>query len=217
MYSIFLIDDQSAGSYARLLSAFSDHPVLHRSELDENVLLRFDWASVGLSRRSNWYQYGFFGPQGPIPNKPVSGAAVRQAADFIVRRLGIATDANPQTGTVVIFSRKGNRLILNEGDLKVALQQGRRKKVVLARLEDMPVKAIIELMTHADAAIGMHGSILILTMFMKPHAQVIEMFPFGVPPENYTPYKTLANLPGMDLKYDAWKVRIGISCLLAHF
>jgi protein O-mannose beta-1,4-N-acetylglucosaminyltransferase len=34
---------------------------------------------------------------------------------------------------------------------------------------------------------------------------VIEMFPYGVPSIHYTPYKALANLPGMDLVYRAWE------------
>ena len=49
--------------------------------------------------------------------------------------------------------------------------------------------------------IGMHGSILIMTMFCRRGTVFLELFPFGVPPENYTPYKTLAGLSGMGIVY----------------
>lgn len=35
----------------------------------------------------------------------------------------------------------------------------------------------------------------------------LEMFPFGVPSNNYLPYKTMAELPGMDIVYRAWENR----------
>jgi hypothetical protein len=43
-------------------------------------------------------------------------------------------------------------------------------------------------------------------MFCRRGTVVIEMFPFAVPSEHYTPYKTMSELPGMDLIYRAWEV-----------
>jgi len=54
--------------------------------------------------------------------------------------------------------------------------------------------------------VGMHGSILILNMFLPRNALSVELYPYAVPPENYTPYRTMAHLPGMELKYVAWVV-----------
>ena len=53
----------------------------------------------------------------------------------------------------------------------------------------------VKVLSAADLAIGMHGSMLIMAMFLKPGSGLLELFPFGVPAENYTPYKTLAQLP----------------------
>ena len=52
----------------------------------------------------------------------------------------------------------------------------------------------------------MHGSILALAMFLPPRSAVVELFPYGVPPQDYTPYRTLAELPHMQLAYGAWQV-----------
>lgn len=45
-------------------------------------------------------------------------------------------------------------------------------------------------------AIGLHGSLLIMSMFLPTTAVLVELFPYAVPADNYTPYRTLAQLPG---------------------
>ena len=61
--------------------------------------------------------------------------------------------------------------------------------------------------TRAQLAVGMHGAILALAMFLPQGAAVVELFPYGVPAAHYTPYRTLAELPGLGLTYRAWEVR----------
>ena len=56
-------------------------------------------------------------------------------------------------------------------------------------------------------AVGMHGSILALAMFMPAGGALVELFPYGVPASHYTPYRTLAELPHLQLAYRAWEVR----------
>lgn len=51
----------------------------------------------------------------------------------------------------------------------------------------------------------MHGSVLIMSLFMPRRSVLIELYPYAVPPEGYTPYKTLAGLKGMNLVYRPWK------------
>jgi protein O-mannose beta-1,4-N-acetylglucosaminyltransferase len=51
----------------------------------------------------------------------------------------------------------------------------------------------------------MHGSLLTLAMFCRRGTVLLEMFPFGVPSKDYLPYKTLAELTGMDIVYRAWE------------
>jgi hypothetical protein len=55
----------------------------------------------------------------------------------------------------------------------------------------------VAIISTADVAIGLHGSILVLSLFLPPGAMLIELFPYAVPPENYTPFRTLVTLPGM--------------------
>jgi protein O-mannose beta-1,4-N-acetylglucosaminyltransferase len=51
----------------------------------------------------------------------------------------------------------------------------------------------------------MHGSLLTLSMFCRRGTVLLEMFPYAVPSEDYLPYKTMAELPGMDIVYRAWE------------
>ena len=34
---------------------------------------------------------------------------------------------------------------------------------------------------------------------------MLELYPYAVPSRNYTPYRTLAHIPGMGLRYYAWE------------
>ena len=52
------------------------------------------------------------------------------------------------------------------------------------------------MLSRAVLAVGMHGSLLIMAAFLPPGAALLELYPFGVPAENYTPYRTMAGLPG---------------------
>lgn len=52
--------------------------------------------------------------------------------------------------------------------------------------------------------VSMHGAELILSMFLPEYSVVIELFPYGIPPENYTPYKTLTKIKGINLIYRSW-------------
>ncbi|KAG5459960.1 MAG: hypothetical protein BJ554DRAFT_8058 [Olpidium bornovanus] len=68
---------------------------------------------------------------------------------------------------IVIFSRTLNRNILNEPELANALRdQFPFLKVVIIRLEETPIPTIIRVLERPRVAVGMHGSILILAMFM---------------------------------------------------
>ncbi|KAJ3196128.1 Protein O-linked-mannose beta-1,4-N-acetylglucosaminyltransferase 2 [Dinochytrium kinnereticum] len=42
-------------------------------------------------------------------------------------------------------------------------------------------------------------------MFCRRGTVMIEMFPYAVPSDHYTPYKTMSELPGMALIYRAWE------------
>ncbi|KAI9205207.1 uncharacterized protein BJ171DRAFT_423562, partial [Polychytrium aggregatum] len=109
------------------------------------------------------------------------------------------------TDIIVILSRRGNRLIVNEDDLAERLHERYGLEVVFVRNEDHGFEEQVAFMRRARVVLGMHGSLLIMGMFCKRGAIMIELFPYGVPSENYTPYRTMAHLPGMLVSYRAWE------------
>lgn len=105
----------------------------------------------------------------------------------------------------MVFSRYHNRLILNEAEVILALAQEFQMRVVTVSLEDQTFSSIVQVISGAAMLVSMHGAQLITSIFLSRGAAVVELFPYGVNPEQYTPYKTLASLPGMDLHYVAWR------------
>ncbi len=117
--------------------------------------------------------------------------------------------------SIVIFSRTKNRLILNEDDMYSRLSATYGLPVRLVRMEQMtPIEQVAAVRTAA-VAVGMHGALLAMALFLPPGAILIELFPYGVPAENYTPYKTMAGLRGMHLTYRSW-VNMDASKSIAH-
>ncbi|KAJ3349966.1 Protein O-linked-mannose beta-1,4-N-acetylglucosaminyltransferase 2 [Entophlyctis luteolus] len=106
---------------------------------------------------------------------------------------------------IIILSRTRNRLILNEAEFAQELERKFKHQVMLVRNEDHSFEEQIILMRRAKVVIAMHGSILIMGMFCRKGTVILELYPWAVPSENYTPYKTMAELHGMGLVYRAWE------------
>ena len=197
----------------QLLTSFK--PLLLGDLVEGGRPVCFQEAYVGVSKATTWYQYGFHQPQGPIPGASVTALEVRQFTDFIKTRLGVEgrsesldvteSPAKSDAGTIVLFTRKFNRLILNELELTLSLAQELQMKVVTISIENHSLEHIIATVSRAAILISMHGSLLSLAMFLPPGAIVIELFPYAVNPNHYTPYKTLAELRGMGILYKAWR------------
>lgn len=205
-----------------------------RQDQTTRMPICFRDAVVGNSKLGSWYTYGFLEPQGPIPNKTVSGLMIREVASYLIRRFhlplwneaairGIVGDLKTIIADrkkrgkrdiihrnisdhhyITIFSRRLDRLIINEDEMAKELQKYYGLEVRYVRIEDMHLLDQISILKNTVIAIGVHGSALILSMFLPPGALLVELFPYRVPTENYTPYKTLCNLPGIRLAYRAW-------------
>lgn len=172
--------------YGKIFRLFSDHPLRLRidAEKPDRPITRFVDAVVGqnkIGRRDasyvdfmtrdehfvslvsigTWYQYGFGGPQGPIANKTVNGYHVRQTSNFIVYRLGLDPHFSRTPDTIVIFSRKSNRLLVNEEEIAKRLTATFDMETVFVRMEDHTFKEQIAILRRTKVAIGMHGSIMI--------------------------------------------------------
>ncbi|KAG9345055.1 hypothetical protein JZ751_009596 [Albula glossodonta] len=101
-------------------------------------------------------------------------------------------------GKLLCFTKSYAELIL-------ALAQEYQMRVVTVSLEEQSIADIIRTISRASMLVSMHGAQLVTSLFLPRGAAVVELFPYGVNPEHYAPYRTLASLPGMDLQYVAWR------------
>lgn len=194
----------------RLLS--NKQPLLKEQLRNFGKLMCFTKSYVGLSKMTTWYQYGFVQPQGPKANILISGNELRQFTSYLMEKLNITKEeekegmsAEEKDQYIVVFSRYHTRLILNEAEVILALAQEFQMRVVTVSLEDQSFSSIVQVISGAAMLVSMHGAQLVTSIFLSRGAAVVELFPYGVNPEQYTPYKTLASLPGMDLQYVAWR------------
>jgi protein O-mannose beta-1,4-N-acetylglucosaminyltransferase len=195
------------GAHFDLYKLLSPKQPLLRAQLKAlGRLLCFSHAFVGLSKITTWYQYGFVQPQGPKANILVSGNEIRQFARFMTEKLNVSHAGAPLGEEyILVFSRTQNRLILNEAELLLELAQEFQMKTVTVSLEDHAFADVVRLVSNASMLVSMHGAQLVTALFLPRGATVVELFPYAVNPDHYTPYKTLAMLPGMDLQYVAWR------------
>ncbi|KAM4028564.1 protein O-linked-mannose beta-1,4-N-acetylglucosaminyltransferase 2 isoform 1-T4 [Anomaloglossus baeobatrachus] len=203
---LFFMEGWGEGSHFDLYKVMSNKLPLFKEQLKTlGRLLCFTKSYVGLTKITTWYQYGFVQPQGPKANILVSGNEIRHFAKFILGKLNISTDQSASEDYIVLFSRTMDRLIVNEAELLLALAQEFQMKTITVSLEDHSFPDIVRLISNASMLVCMHGAQLVLSLFLPKGAAVVELFPYGVNPDHYTPYKTLATLPGMELQYVAWQ------------
>lgn len=91
--------------------------------------------------------------------------------------------------------------------LRRALTHEFKASVLVVRMEDLKFGEQVAVLSRCRAAVGMHGSILVMSLFLPEGALLAELFPFAVPAEHYTPYRTMAALPALRLGYLAWEAR----------
>lgn len=207
--SVFM-EGRDEGSYFDLYEIFSEkEPILKMQLMANNTLWCFNEALVGISKATTWYDYGFKVPQHQKENHTVNGQIIHQFTLYVTSKLGItAATGSEKRDYVILFSREFNRLILNELELSFAIATTFNLKVIRLSLETNTLNEIITSIQSSAGIIGMHGSILSLAVFLRPGGFLVELFPYAVNPTNYIPYKTLANIPGMDISYSAWQNRI---------
>lgn len=207
VHQLIFADASSPGPFEELYKVFTVKEPIYKDELRSmNSLVCFAEAYVGVFKHSTWYQYGFTVPQGPIQGHRATARTIRRFCRHVKDQLSVDANSELADGrTVVLISRKYNRLILNEADLILALARGLRMKVISVGLETHSLSEIISAVSTASVMIGMHGSLLSLAMFLPRGALLVELFPYAINPSHYTPYRTLAGLPGMEIDYEAWR------------
>ncbi|KAK7115180.1 protein O-linked-mannose beta-1,4-N-acetylglucosaminyltransferase 2-like [Littorina saxatilis] len=210
--SVFLADGHSEGEFYSVYSAFSKQTFTFESlrasaakVTTSDSLVCFHTAMIGLSRDTTWYQYGFFKPQGPIPDIKLGSESIHSVSSILLNNF--AKDCpfcRTKHDYLVLISRKETRRILNEMDLVLAISKELRVKVMTVSLETHDLADIMPIIHGSLGIIGMHGSLLSLAMFLKQGSILVELFPYGVSPDNYTPYRTLCEIPYMEVQYRAW-------------
>jgi protein O-mannose beta-1,4-N-acetylglucosaminyltransferase len=186
--------------YRKLIPAAS---LLTSSQFSGKQLLCFRNAQVGISKETTWYDYGFRQPQGPLPAHGQE-VMLRKVVDSVISDLGLA-DRVCDVRKVILLSRRSNRLILNEPQLMkfISMHSNYRVPVVTLRLEGFTnFTDLVWNIRCAKMLIGIHGSGLVLSAFLPHDAALIELFPFAIHADDYTPYKTLCQL--LAIRYSSW-------------
>ncbi|XP_053203419.1 protein O-linked-mannose beta-1,4-N-acetylglucosaminyltransferase 2-like [Panonychus citri] len=202
LVNFFLHDDwphpkEIPGNYDLYKKLFNLNQLFTKS-MDPNKLICFQEAHIGLDRETIWYQYGFKVPQGAVPiteNQKVNIGKLTNQLRSILK-----PNECPKGGNGVFLSRTFNRLILNEDELIRSLSKN-IKPVIKMNVNDNLVQ-LIERIYCSNLLIGIHGSSLALSLFLPPGSSIVEIFPFGINPDHYTPYKTLSSI--RDLNYISW-------------
>ena len=199
----FDVDDKVRQFY----EVFSKFKIKTKNDFEGSELTCFRNIFIGLSRAATWYDYGFTSPQGPVLDHSVESMHVRSTANYLRQHLPIPSRFSSQE-YVVLFTRKENRIIINEMELTLKILKTIGIKVMNLNTESYTLLELISYTSYSKGVIAMHGSLLILSMFLTPGSFVIELFPYAINPSHYTPYKTLSQLKGMGLIYKAWTNQI---------
>jgi len=157
----------------------------------------FENVIIGVSQEVTWYQYGFHTPQGPINVENYPTNELLSFKDEFMKRLKINIDQSLTISKVVIFKRQDTRRITNMNELVLKLSMRFKAEVTILDLQEDTFEDILTAISNAKLLIGVHGAHLVTSLFLPPGALLMEIYPYGIPSENYTPYKTLVSLIGV--------------------
>lgn len=208
-YQLAFIDNYLEGPYFEWYRIFStDNPMIINNKLTPICLKK---AIIGISQESVWFDYGFKNTQGPYNNSFFNSLYLKQFTLFMKVKFGIKLADNfpkPENSfSVVLLNRVINRKILNAGTIKIHLEKIYKNSNYQLYDMDLSInssKKLISVLQNSNCLIGMHGSAMLLTLFMPEGSHIIELFPFGIQPDSVSPIKALCSLPNVYYKYHAW-------------
>lgn len=199
-------DGRDPGPYSDLYEFFLDSRPLYLNNISSQLVC-FEKVVIGLNKHSLWYQYGFRQPQGPIA-KDLSSIfpVLLQFREYFKKRFSLPEET--AKNKALLLTRGHNRKILNAGAVAKTIETRMNWKTCIVSLEKYNVIDVIKEIMSSRLITGMHGSLLILSLFLPSHSHIIELFPYGINPEICTPYRTLAEIPGLWLTYHSWENKI---------
>ena len=202
-----LLDDIYTQPMHKPLNQKNFHSVfpkpLMRSDLNDDTLYCMQQSFVGLSKATTFYDYGFRRPQSPIPRSEKQSLLISKTLRRLSDQLMPVRECSDNY--VILISRKLNRKIVNEKELIELLSNYTKLSLIVVNDLNTDFERILEKIICAKIMIGIHGSALVLSLFLRPHSALIELFPLAINPEYVTPYKTLTQLKGMNIHYFIWR------------
>ena len=211
-YQVSFADEGELGPFSEWYDIFSrsEPAILHKGGTDN--IICFEEGQTGLVTDSVWFQYGFGIPQGPIADTQLNGNRLKQFTEYVLHRFKISMPQNSENTNVVFFSRKINRKIVNEGAVmkiiddvyKDIFSKDSNVQIFNVDLATNDTRHILSYLLQSQIVVGMHGSAMILSIFLKPGSVIIELFPFGINPQHVSPVKAICDLPDSGLLYYSW-------------
>ena len=176
---------------------------LTRNQMNENTIYCMEESFVGLSKATTFYDSGFRSPQSAINKSEEESALISKTIRKLTKDLNI--DLKCDSNDIIFISRQNNRKIINEEILIQSIAKSSKLSVIKIENLYKNFEQIIKKVFCAQILIGIHGSALILSQFLRPGSSLIELFPFAINPDLVTPYKTLTQLKQMDIHYFYWR------------
>ena len=178
----------------------------------ENIC--FQDAYVGLLRSTLWFNYGFKQQQGAFANENFSLKGLTNFVNFHLNAW--KTKSEPMTYQslkAVVVVRSQTRKILNREVLVRAIEKACGEMYPSYKLDILEVdfaqndtSSILSHIKQAKLLVGMHGAGLILSLFLPPSSAVVELFPFGINPDNVSFLKALLQQHDLyNFHYEYWK------------
>jgi len=102
--------------------------------------------------------------------------------------------------SVSFVNRNGTRLIVNYQKLVETIAEIPNVNITVYYFENIPFPEQVRIIFESDIVIGMHGAGMAHVFFMRPHATLLELFPYGF---RKIVYQNLARM--MNVKYAQWQ------------